>query len=124
MRLLLVFLSLIGLLTGCSQSSEDGEVVVKTPEQAASALEQTFSSAPVEVQQNIATVSDALRKREYEKAIVSLFTVQQSPAITLQQGMAVHNSAVMLEHELINAMERGDERAAQAYQLLKRMKRN
>ena len=112
------------ILCGCSKSKEDVLPTAKTPEQAASGLEQTFAGAPPAVQQDIASVSEALRKRDYEKAIVTLHTVQQAPGITLQQGMAVHNSSLLLERELINGIERGDPRAKAAYELLKKSKRN
>ena len=118
--------SLLGasILCGCGKSSDDPLPTAKTPEQAASTLEQTFAGAPPAVQQDVAAVSEALRKRDFEKAVVTLHTVQKAPAITLQQGMAIHNSSLLLERELINGIERGDPRAKAAYELLKRSKRN
>jgi hypothetical protein len=111
------------LFVGCSKS-DDGRLSAKTPEQAASALDQSFAAADAGVKQNVSAVSEALRKREFEKAVVSLGTVQQAPNITLDQGMAIQNSSILLERELINAIERGDPKAQQAYDLLKRMRRN
>ncbi len=65
-----------------------------------------------------------MRKGEYEKAIVSLHTARQATNITLEQGLAIHSSMVTLERDLINAIERGDENAKKAYELLRRTKRN
>lgn len=112
------------LAVSCSKSSDDGRLTAKSPQQAASTLEESFAGSTPAVQQDVRVVSDALRKREFEKAVVSLQVVQQAPNITLQQGMAIHNSALLLEKELIDAIERGDPKAKQAYELLRRMKRN
>ena len=109
---------------GCSKSREEIIPTAKTPEQAASGLDKTFAGAPPAVKENVTAVSEALRKRDYEKAVVTLHSVQQAPGITLQQGMAIHDSSVLLERELINAIERGDPRAKAAYELLKRSRRN
>jgi len=117
-----LFVSLIG--AGCGKSSEDGLPVASTPDQAASGLEHTFAEAPPAVRADAMAVSEALRKREYEKAVVSLHSVQKAPGISLQQGVAVHNSSILLESELIKAIERGDPRAKAAYELLKRTRRN
>ncbi|MBI4663655.1 MAG: hypothetical protein HY735_33050 [Verrucomicrobia bacterium] len=109
---------------GCSKSGEEVVPAAKTPDQAASGLDQTFATAPPVVRENVTAASEALRRRDYEKAVVSLHSVQQAPQITLQQGMAIHNSSVLLEAELIKAIERGDPRAKAAYELLKRSRRN
>jgi hypothetical protein len=120
----LIFCPVLLLVSGCSKSSEADGFTAKTPEQAASSLDQAFTAASAPVKQDVSAVSEALRKRDYEKAIVSLHTLQQSPGITMEQGMAIKNSSVLLESELISAMERGDKNAERAYQLLKRTRRN
>ena len=112
------------LVCGCSKSKDGIPPSAKTPEQAASGLEQTFADAPPVVKQDVSAVSEALRKRDYEKAVVTLSSVQKAPGITLQQGMAIQDSSVLLERELINGIERGDPRAKAAYELLKRSRRN
>ena len=119
---LIVLLSLLS--AGCSKSNEVDPVAVKNPEQAASSLEASFKDAPPAVKQNVSAVSDALRKRDYDRAVATLQTVRQAPDINLQQGMAIQNSVILLERELIAGVERGDEKAKQAYQRLKRMNRN
>lgn len=112
------------LLAGCGGSKNDAGVKTVDSAQAASQLEQAFEKADTAVKQNVAATSQALRNREYEKAIVSLYTVKQAPGITLEQGMAIHSSSITLELELIKAIEHGDENAKRAYQLLKQVKRN
>lgn len=116
---------LVGLLcAGCGRSKEDARLDTGQPPEVASHLEKAFEKAEAAVQQNVSAASQAMRNHEFEKAIVSLHTVQQSPGITLEQGLAIHSSAVALEQELIKAMERGDENAKRAYRLLKQVKRN
>jgi hypothetical protein len=112
------------IIAGCGKSGDDGHLSAKSPEQAAAVLDQSFATADAGTKQNVNAVSEALRKREFEKAVVSLGTVQQAPNITIDQGMAIQNSSILLERELINAIERGDPKAQQAYDLLKRMRRN
>ena len=113
------------LAVSCKKpAADEGRIPAKSPAQAASSLDESFATASPAVKQDVQVVSDALRKREFEKAVVSLQVVQQAPNITLQQGLAIHNSSILLEKELINAIERGDPRAKQAYNLLKQMKRN
>ncbi len=65
-----------------------------------------------------------MRKGDYEKAIVALQVMRNAKDITLEQGLAIHNSAVAMEVRLINAMDAGDPNAKRAYQLLKELKRN
>ncbi len=113
------------LLNGCRNSDRDsGAMTASTPKEAASQLEQAFTAANPEVKKNAETASTALRNGDYEKAVVSLQTIRSGKGITLEQGIAIHTSIVMLETKLINAMETGDESAKRAYELLKRMKRN
>ncbi|MBM3840304.1 MAG: hypothetical protein FJ398_20545 [Verrucomicrobia bacterium] len=111
------------IVCGCSKSG-DAVPQANTPEQAAAGLDQTFATAPPEVRNNVSAASEALRKGDYEKAVVTLHQAQKAEGVTLQQGIAIHNSSVLLEGELIKAIERGDPRAKAAYELLRRSKRN
>lgn len=125
-------ISIVGLglalalgLSGCGKSGGKGELVVPdTPQEAASQLDQAFAAAPADVKANVDTASEAMRAGEYEKAVVALQSVKASQGVTLDQGLAIHGSIVSMEANLIQAMEAGDENAARAYQMLKRMKRN
>jgi hypothetical protein len=70
------------------------------------------------------TASAALREGQYEKAVVALQVTRSTTNLTLEQGLAVHNSLVTLEANLINAAASGDANAQRAYDLLKKSKRN
>lgn len=110
------------LLPGCSRSNEEMPLA-KTPEQAASQIEDAFAGANATTRQVAAAASEAMRKGEYEKAIVSLETVKSATNVTLDQGFAIHSSTVALEQRLISAMEAGDKNAERAYQMLKAFKK-
>ena len=70
----------------------------------------------------IRNAAEALRRGEYEKAVVSLTTVRAATNATLEQGMAVHQSTVQLEARLAAEIAAGNEAATRAYGLLKAMK--
>lgn len=114
--------ALLGLAAGCGKADEDAGVL--TPVQAARSLDEHFAEAPPDVQQTVRVASEALREGNAEKAVVALQTARSQPTLTLDQGLAVHNSLVALEHQLIAAADAGDENAKRAYELLKRVKRN
>ena len=110
--------------SGCGRGGTSGKIETVTPAQAGSQLDQAFQAADASVKQNATFAADAMKKGEYEKAVTSLQAVQQSQSLTLDQGLAIHRSVISMERELINGIERGDPRAKQAYELLKRMRRN
>src|SRR5437867_5328729 len=113
------------LLTGCHQSDAAANAAAqRSPKAAASQLRQVFETAAPEVKQNAEAASEAMRKGEYEKAVVSLQVIRTGTNVTLEQGLAIHNSVVAMEGKLISAMEAGDENARRAYRLLKELKRN
>jgi hypothetical protein len=97
--------------------------MARTPEQAASQMEEAFSSADAKMKELATATSEALRKNGYEKAVVSLETIR-SEEMTPEQRLATYSSAVTLEARLISAMEGGDKNAERAYQLLKTLKKN
>ena len=111
------------LLSGCGKE-DSGAIEVTTPKEAASTLEQAFHQAPDPVQQEVRQVSDAMRRGEYDKAVMSLQAVKEQSNATLEQGMAVHGAMVSMESQLIQAIQSGDKNAAQAYELLRALKRN
>jgi hypothetical protein len=112
------------LFSGCGKSADAQAGIAKTPEQAASQMEQAFSNADAKMKDLATAASEALRKNEYENAVVSLQTIRGSEEITPDQRLAIYSSAVTLEARLINAMEAGDKNAERAYQLLKALKKN
>jgi hypothetical protein len=118
-------LASIIVLAGCGKGNGgQDQVMVTDPQQAASQLERAFAASSPEVQQDAGMASEALRKGEYEKAVVSLQAIRTKENLTLDQGLAVHSSVVSMEQRLIQAMEAGDEQARRAYQMLKQMKRD
>ena len=110
--------------SGCSKSTSEGVPTASTPKQAASQIQEAFVSAPVEVKSEAKVASEALRTANYEKAILSLEAMKARQNLTLEQGVAVHNSMVALEGKLIAAMEAGDPNAKRAYEQLKKSRRN
>ena len=110
--------------TGCGRKESLDGVQISTPQQAAGQLEQAFGNeASADVKQNARVASEALRQGDFEKAVISLQAVRSSDKVTLDQGLAVHGTTVMLESRLIQAIESGDPKAKRAYELLKAMKK-
>ena len=111
--------------TGCGKSkSETDFKIASTPKEAATQLEQAFQSAPAQVKEPATAAAAAMRSGEFDKAVVSLQVIRQGETLTLDQGLAIHSSAVAMEARLINAMAAGDPNARRAYELLKQLKRN
>jgi hypothetical protein len=111
-------------LTGCSRTEDGSLPVPASPKEAAAQVEQVFREAPPEVLEAVDLASEGLVSGDYEKAVVSLQSLQARGNLTFHQGMAVHNSMVAMEAQLVRAIEAGDPRAKQAYETLKRLKRN
>jgi len=113
-------------LAGCSRSTTEDIVTVepKNPQQAATQVSVAFEQATPEVKEMATMAAESMRQADYEKAVISLGAIKESQGLTLQQGMAVHNSMVALEARLIQAIEAGDPNAKRAYDLLKAQKRN
>lgn len=110
------------LVPGCGQR-DDGRIEAATPKEAASSLDKAFQDAPAPVQDSVHLVSDAMRRGEYDQAVLSLQAVKEQSSVTLDQGMAVHGAIVSMESQLIQAIQAGDANAARAYELLRAMKR-
>ncbi len=111
---------------GCSRSKPEGAAapVPKNPKQAAAQVSEAFEQAAPEVREIATEAAESMRQADYERAVISLGAIKERQGLTLQQGMAVHNSMVALEARLIQAMEAGDPNAKRAYELLKAHKRN
>lgn len=109
-------------LAGCGKSSDTELPVAQDPQAAATQLESAFSSASAEARQAAAAAAEALRTKNYEKAVASLEVARSGPGVSLEQGVAVHSSVVALESELILAAQNGDPKARRAYELLKALK--
>ena len=112
------------VFAGCAKSPEGQAGLAKTPEQAASQIEQAFASAELQTKELAEATSKALRANEFENAVVSLRTLHAKESLSAEQRLATYSSAVTLEARLIGAMQAGDKKAEQAYQLLKALKRD
>jgi hypothetical protein len=111
------------LPSGCGGSGDES-ADVPTPGEAAAQIDEAFTSAEPELQQNMRVATEALREGKFEQAVVALQVTRSTTNLTLDQGLAVHQSMVALEQHLINAAANGDAEAQRAYDLLKRAKRN
>jgi len=118
--------ALLVALSGCGKPAK--EITASTtplqPKEAASQIQQAFSGATVELKKNAEVVSESLRTANYEQAIQSLEVIKARQNLTLEQGLAVHNSERALVTKLLAAMEAGDPNAKRAYELLKKNSRN
>ena len=113
-------------IVGCSKPTNENAVAGAPlkPKEAATQLQQAFEQAPQEVRQTVAAASDALQRADYEGAVQSIQMIKIRPDLSLSQGVAIHASEVALESRLIAAMQAGDPKAKQAYERLKRFRRN
>jgi hypothetical protein len=118
----------LALASGCGKPSDPAAttpaVAPSKPPEAASQLQQAFSSAPVEVKQSAEVASEALRTANYEQAVQALQGMRMRSGLTPEQGMAVYSSQRSLEASLIAAMQAGDPNAKRAYELLKKSRKN
>lgn len=119
---MVAMLAVLTVLTGCGSREEKDMKAAATPAEAASGMERAFASAADETRHAAGMVAEALRRGEYEKAVVSLTTVRTATNVTLEQGMAVHQSTLQLEARLAAEIAAGNEAATRAYGLLKAMK--
>ncbi|MBN8246327.1 MAG: hypothetical protein J0L84_02650 [Verrucomicrobia bacterium] len=109
-------------LTACRRSEGDEPRMASTPAEAAGQIEAAFADAPDTYRQAAADASSALRSGDLTKAVESLGALRASESVTLNQGMAVHSSLVLLEARLVAEADGGDARAQEAYALLRRLK--
>ncbi len=113
------------LLVACGNSESTSLTAVpRDPKEAATQVEQAFKDATPQVREAATQASEAMRKGDYEQAVVSLQTARNQEAITLQQGLAIHNSMITMEAALIRSMQSGDLKAKEAYELLRHLKRD
>ncbi len=127
-----VFLNLVcllisaGVFAGCGKPATDSMERASTlkPKEAATQLEQAFTGANAELKSYATAASQALQKADYEGAVQTLQALKAQGNLTVDQGMAVHNSMIALETSLINAIDAGDPNAKRAYEQLKKARRN
>jgi sugar/nucleoside kinase (ribokinase family) len=109
--------------TGCGHPADEDSLTGKSPVQAAGMLESAFKNAPEASRMAATSAAEAMRDKDYEKAVVSLRTIRATENVTLEQGLAVHATILSMEGELVSAAQSGDPKAKQAYELLKSLKR-
>jgi hypothetical protein len=111
---------------GCRDKTADPmeQAAPMQPKRAASQLDNAFAAAPADVQSFAKAASDSLQKADYESAVQSLQMIKEQGGLTVDQGLAVHNSMISLEAKLINAMVAGDPNAKRAYDQLKKARKN
>ena len=107
-------------VAGCGRSGDaSGEAGAQSPGEAASLLENVFSTETPDARKQAASASEALRGSDYERAVFALQIIRSSQNITLEQGLAIHHSEIALQNRIVRAVEAGDEKAKRAYELLK-----
>ncbi len=116
----------LAIAAGCSKSSEQTAATGAPlkPKEAATQLQQAFAQAPPEVKQSAVAASEALQSADYERAVQTIQVIKAKPNLSLDQGLAVHATEVSLEGRLLAAMAAGDPKAKQAYELLKKTRRD
>ena len=114
------------LLVGCGKSDDSitPAAAAPPPKVAASQLQRAFTAADPETKGNATAASEAIRAGDYEKAVVTLSAIKQRKDLSFEQGTAIYNSELSLEHALLAGMSSGDPKAKQAYDLLKKSRRN
>lgn len=113
----------IAFFTACGSSNEGQIRRSSSPEKAADHLTEAFDKADGQTRKMAQDASDALKKGQYKKAVMAIEGIKRSPNVTFEQGVAVRDSVVNLEAELISQMEE-DPKARAAYEMLKRINRN
>lgn len=124
---LILLLCGVVFLGGCGKKEAEGVAATATPpkpKEAATQLDQAFSSADQELKVVAGAASTALQTADYEAAVQSLSIMKEQGSLTMDQGIAVYNSMVSLETRLLNAMAAGDQNAKRAYEQLKKSRRN
>jgi hypothetical protein len=115
----LAILTAVSLAFGGCARNNSGDT-----KQAAAEIEQAFSKADAATKETVGAISEAMRQRDYDRAVMSLTAIQGQPVTTPEQLRAIQNSSIALQAELIRAMEAGDPKAKATYKLLQELRRN
>ena len=109
----------------CGGDGDDGRIRnSQNVDGAADHLSEAFAGSDSALQKHAKAASEAMRKKTRD-ALISLQEIKLSGKVKdVNEGIAVRDSLINLEQELIYAMEDGDPNAAKAYQLLKRVNQN
>ncbi len=112
------------VVIGCGGSDDGLLRTSSNPEEAADHLSDAFDGADQDSQKNASIASQAIKKGQFQKALYAIETIKAKPDVSFDQGVAINDSLVNLERELIYRVEDGDPKAIAAYELLKRINRN
>ena len=120
------FILSIAFFSACGGDGDDGRIRnSQNVDGAADHLSEAFAGSDSSLQKHAKAASEAMRKKKYRDALISLQEIKLSGKVKdVNEGIAVRDSLINLEQELIYAMEDGDPNAAKAYQLLKRVNLN
>ncbi len=116
---------LVAFIAVACGSSDDGLLRTSdSPVEAADHLSDAFKGADKDSQKNASIASEAIKKGQFQKALYAIETIKAKPDVSFDQGVAINDSLVNLERELIYRVEDGDPKAIKAYEMLKRINRN
>jgi hypothetical protein len=111
-------------MIGCGDS-DAGHIRKSTSvDGAADHLSDAFEGADGDSLKNAGIASAAIKKGQFQKALYAIETIKAKPDVSFDQGVAINDSLINLERELIYRAEDGDPKAIAAYELLKRINRN
>jgi len=121
-----LIMAIILSASACNKSPNDTKAatIPLPPKEAANQIQKAFSAANVEVKTTATAFSEAIRTADYPKAIHAIETIKTRKDLTFEQGVAVYNSEVALETALLARVAANDPAAKQAYEELKKSKRN
>lgn len=123
-KLLGICLFLSVAMVGCGESDDGLLRQSKSVDGAADHLSDAFKGADSESLKNAGIASAAIKKGQFQKALYAIETIKAKPDVSFDQGVAINDSLINLERELIYRVEDGDPKAIAAYELLKRINRN
>ena len=111
------------MLPGCKKKEETSAAPPVPPanaESAASPVAAPAANAPATFDANkyFADTDAALKAKEYDKAVQSLFALQQQ-RLTDQQAQAAHNRMIQIQSSLAGAVLSGDPRARAAAEMIR-----
>jgi hypothetical protein len=117
-------LSLVLLLTGCGEVTEEA-LQANTSEESAGDLITYFETADPKLKQLAKIASDALDKTNFPLAIQSINQLKANGAqLTVDQFMVVSEAGVNVQSAMIEAAENGDKKAQQLLNLQSAGRRN
>ncbi len=119
---LLPALALMLLAAGCSEETGGGIRSSSSTAEAGDHLQDAYSDADPQLRESADQISRAMIRGEYRKALGGIEKLKNSRP-SFQQGVAINDSLIQLEAELLRA-KNSDPEARRAYEILTRINRN